>query len=208
MSIRKIQVACCVASAALLFIGLMLVATCGFTPPAWLLRAEVATLSLLALAGGFSAALPLLRPLAAYLKLRAVRGTLLCLFAVASVYLPMPIIASAVFWYFGIRLVWAEACELAEPAPAFDDAAAVPETLDVSEAMPAGGVPMLAASSRELARRPSGQVVPAALGARTAAEGLCRPSTTPRPQHRFHGPLMRPQPHVEGYPDPGGPEER
>lgn len=111
---RTVCLVCCVASAALLLGGLMLVVTYGLAPPPWLLRAEVATLSLLALVGGFSAALPSLRSLATLLRLRAVKGAVLCVFGVASVYLPMQFIASAVFLYLGIRLVWAEACELAE----------------------------------------------------------------------------------------------
>lgn len=94
--------------------GLMLVLAYGFTPPPWLLTAELAIGSTLALLVGFSACWPACRALRPWLRLRPVKGAALVVAGVAAMYVPPQFIASAVFLALGVRLVWAEACELAE----------------------------------------------------------------------------------------------
>jgi hypothetical protein len=102
-------VSCGIAAAALVGGGGLVVAY-GFSPPPWLLTAELAILSVIALVGGFTACLPAVLP---WLRLRPVRGAMLICLGVAAVYLPPQFIASAVLLGMGVKLVWAEACELA-----------------------------------------------------------------------------------------------
>jgi hypothetical protein len=86
----------------------------GFQPPAGLVVAELAGLSLIALVCGFTASLAMLRALLPWLRLRSVRGTVLVCLGVVSVYVPPQFLYAAVFLTLGIRLVWAEACDLAD----------------------------------------------------------------------------------------------
>lgn len=114
---KLIFIACGVAAVAALAFGCVMIAFHGFTPPDWLLRGEVAIFSGIALVGGFTAFVPAVMP---WMRLRPVRGAALVIAGVAAVYVPAQFIASAVLLTLGIRLVWAEACELAavEPEPA------------------------------------------------------------------------------------------
>lgn len=102
--------------------GGILVLAYGFEPPPWFLTVELAAASAVALLCGFSARLPAWRSLLPWLRLRPVRGAALVILGVAAMHVPPQFIASAVFLALGVRLVWAEACELAEaengPAPA------------------------------------------------------------------------------------------
>jgi hypothetical protein len=107
---KTVYVVSCGIAAAALAGGVFLVLAYGFSPPPWLLTAELAILSALALACGFTARLPALLP---RLRLRPVRGAMLICLGVAAVYLPPQFIASAVFLSLGVKLVWAEACDLA-----------------------------------------------------------------------------------------------
>jgi hypothetical protein len=107
---RMVYVVSCGIAAAALVGGGGLVVAYGFSPPPWLLTAELAILSAVALVGGFTACLPALVP---WLRLRPVRGAMLICLGVAAVYLPPQFIASAVFLGLGVKLVWAEACDLA-----------------------------------------------------------------------------------------------
>jgi hypothetical protein len=108
---RTIFIACGVAAVAALAFGCVMIAFHGFTPPDWLLRGEVAIFSGIALVGGFTAFVPAVMP---WMRLRPVRGAALVIAGVAAVYVPAQFIASAVLLTLGIRLVWAEACELAD----------------------------------------------------------------------------------------------
>jgi hypothetical protein len=102
-------VSCGIAAVALAGGGVLVVAF-GFSPPPWLLTAELAILSAVALACGFTACIPAVLP---WLRLRPIRGAMLICLGVAAVYLPPQFIASAVFLSLGVKLVWAEACDLA-----------------------------------------------------------------------------------------------
>jgi hypothetical protein len=108
---KTIFVACGVAAAAALAFGCLMVVAYGFTPPDWLLRGEVAAFSGIALVCGFTAFVPAVMP---WMRLRPVRGAALVCLGVGAIYIPPQFLASAVFLTLGIRLVWAEACELAE----------------------------------------------------------------------------------------------
>jgi hypothetical protein len=134
--------------------GGMLVLAYGFTPPPWLLVAELAAGSALALLVGFTACIPTFRALRPWLRLRPVQGAALVVVGVAAIYLPPQFIASAAFLALGIKLVWAEACELAEaekgPVPV---GTVIREDYDLVEPPPeAARLPSPA--SREIARRP------------------------------------------------------
>lgn len=112
---RKIVFLASIALAlAALLAGCLLVAACGFGPPPWLLRLEIVAFSLLAASYGFAATRATLRPLVRLLRLRPVQGAMLVVGGVASVYVPPNFLAAAVMLGLGTRLVWAEACELAE----------------------------------------------------------------------------------------------
>jgi hypothetical protein len=130
---------------AALMSGLALVVVYGFEPPGWLLRAEMAALMAAALVCGFARRLPALTP---WLRMRPVRGAALVVLGVAAVYLPPPLVVSAVLIASGVRMVWAEACELADaekvPVPtgkAVVRAAAPHSSPDVS-ALPADATPV------------------------------------------------------------------
>lgn len=83
----------------------------GFTPPPWLLTCELAVFAGLAMLCGFSAVVPSVLP---WLKMRSIRGAILVCLGVGAMYVPPQFIASAVFLALGIKLVWAEACGLAD----------------------------------------------------------------------------------------------
>jgi len=91
--------------------GGLLVIAYGFEPPAWLLCAEVAAFSGIALICGFTAAGTALLP---WLTLRPVQGALLVCLGVAAIFVPANFVVSAVFLALGIRLLWRTACELAD----------------------------------------------------------------------------------------------
>jgi hypothetical protein len=83
----------------------------GFTPPAWLAGLEAALLSGAALLYGYTAWLPTLPQ---WLRLRPIRGTVLCILGIGAMYVPPQLILSAFLIGAGVRLVWQSACELAE----------------------------------------------------------------------------------------------
>ncbi len=91
--------------------GGVIVAFYGFTLPSWLLACELAVFLGLAMLCGFSAIVPSVLP---WLKLRSVRGAILVCLGVGAIYIPPQFIASAIFLALGIKLVWAEACGLAD----------------------------------------------------------------------------------------------
>ena len=161
---------------AALAVGGWLVVAYGFSPPGWLLRAEMAALSAAALLVGFAGRLPALLP---WLRLRPVRGAALVCVGVAAVYLPPSLVISAVLIASGVRLVWAEACELADaekgPAPTGTAIVraggnGVSVTHDPTPALPADATPQL----------PSG-VIPAIAG----RERLAAASPLPLPDRRM-----------------------
>src|SRR3954453_21916099 len=105
---KKMVFLAAAASALLALIaGGMLVLRYGFTPPPWLLTAELAVGSALALLVGFTACVPTFRALRPWLRLRPVQGAALVVAGVAAMYLPPQFIASAVFLALGVKLVWA-----------------------------------------------------------------------------------------------------
>lgn len=107
---KKLYLVCCCLAAALLLGGVGLVATYGLTPPPWLLAVELAGFAGVACLAGFTALVPAVLP---WLKLRPVKGTLLVFLGITSIYLPPQLLFAGVFLALGIKLVWAEACELA-----------------------------------------------------------------------------------------------
>jgi hypothetical protein len=160
-------VSCAIALAALAGGGVLVVAY-GFSPPGWLLRAEMAALSFAALLVGFAGRLPALLP---WLRLRPVFGAALVCVGVAAVYLPPSLVISAVLIASGVRLVWAEACELADaekaPEPTgtaivraggngvavtHDPTPALPA--DVTPQLPSGVVPAVAGRERRAVASP------------------------------------------------------
>src|SRR5262249_61327878 len=106
--------------------------------------------SALALLVGFTAFVPTFQALRPWLVLRPVKGACLVVAGVAAVYLPPQFIASAVLLALGIKLVLAEACELAEaeqqPVPG---GSVIREEYDLGAADDAASLP--APSSREIA---------------------------------------------------------
>lgn len=91
--------------------GGVIVAFYGFTLPSWLLACELAVFLGLAMLCGFSAIVPSVLP---FLKMRSVQGAGLVCGGVLAIWLPPQFIASAVFLALGIKLVWTEACRLAD----------------------------------------------------------------------------------------------
>jgi hypothetical protein len=111
---RTLHLMCCGMALAALASGGVLVVAYGFSPPSWLLVSELAVLSVAALFCGFSGCVPRLRPLLPWLRLRSVRGALLICLGVTVVYVPPQFVFAAVFLGLGIKMVWAEACELTQ----------------------------------------------------------------------------------------------
>jgi 4-amino-4-deoxy-L-arabinose transferase-like glycosyltransferase len=103
--------ACGVIATVALVLGGFMVAANGFEPPPWLLTAELALLSGLAAACCFTKLLSGVLP---WLRLRPVQCTLFVVLGVLAVYVPPQFIASAVFLALGSRLVWQEACSVAD----------------------------------------------------------------------------------------------
>lgn len=103
--------ACGVIAAVALVLGGFLTAAYGFEPPPWLLAAELAVFSILAAACCFTRLVPGVLP---WLRLRPVQGALLVVLGIMAVYVPPQFVVSAVLLACGSRLVWQEACSLAD----------------------------------------------------------------------------------------------
>lgn len=103
--------ACGIIAAVALVLGGFLAIANGLQAPPWLLGAELAVLSALAAACCFTKLLPALLP---WLTLKPVQGTLLLVGGVLAVYVPPQFVVAAVMLALGSRLIWAEACRLAD----------------------------------------------------------------------------------------------
>ena len=148
-----------------LLAGGLLVLAYGFEPPRWLLISELTVCCGLALLCGFTACLPAFRRLLPWLTLRPVRGTVLVVSGIGAIYMPPQFIAAGVLLALGIKLVWAEACELAEAETQASGVSAPPaggglgnrhaEALEATEPVPQAE--LVAATVPEALPSPTGQ---------------------------------------------------
>ena len=109
MTQRRLFVAACIASVGILAVGCFLLIIWGGSPPAWLLRVELATFCALALAYGFSASLPSLGP---WLWSRPIQGAACIWLGVGAVFVPLEFVVAAILIAVGTRRIWSAACEL------------------------------------------------------------------------------------------------
>ena len=118
MSKFRIFIASLAASALALALGGLGLYAWGMDPPGWLVRAQAASFSTLALAYGFSS---LRFRLAPWTGLRSIRGATCVVTGVAVMYIPPQFLLSAYLMGAGIRSIWAAACELGTPPPGGGD---------------------------------------------------------------------------------------
>ncbi len=102
---RHLAISCGVSFAAVL-LGIAATLRWGADLPVWLLTTTLSLVMLLALAYGFTSALPRFE----WLKSRAAKGAALVCLGVAAIFVPLSFVIAAFCIGYGTRLVWETAC--------------------------------------------------------------------------------------------------
>ena len=102
---KNIAISCGVSFAAVL-LGLAATLRWGADLPGWLLTCTLSLTMLLAMAYGFTSALPRFD----WLKSKPVRGAALVCLGVAAIFVPLSFVIAASCIGYGTRLVWETAC--------------------------------------------------------------------------------------------------